>query len=154
MRKILAAMAFLVVFVSVGGASTYYVSQAGGTFSGGTHCNGQTTQVPSWFSVSGHYTAGDTVYLCGTITSELTVGNSGSSANPINVIFDTGAGITVPYCDTNACFAFGGNTYVTLNGGTPCGWNTKTNTSEGTCNGIIQATANGSNLANKQSGYG
>jgi len=155
MRKILATMAVLIVFASVSGATTYYVSQSGGVFSGGSACNGQTTQVPSWLSGSGHYGAGDTVYLCGTITSELRVGNSGTSSSRINIVFDTGASITVPYCDTNYCFSFAGSNYVTLSGGSqPCGWNTQTNASEGACNGFIQATANGSSKANRVGGGG
>lgn len=152
MRKILAGIALLIVFVSVSRATTYYVSQAGGTFSGGSACNGQTAHAYSWLNGSGNYTSGDTVYLCGTITSELEMANSGTSASRINVIFDTGANITPSqgYCDWSpGCFNFGGQSYITLNGGTPCGWNTQTNSSEGVCNGYIQATANGSSLANQ-----
>lgn len=146
----------LILSASLCQATTYYVSQNGGTFSGGSACNGQSTHPYSWLSSSGNYTAGDTIYLCGSFSSELQMANSGTSASSINVIFDTGANITRAFCDSNGCFNFGGNSYIVLDGGTntPCGWDTQVNSSEGTCNGYIQATANGSNLANQQSGTG
>jgi hypothetical protein len=154
MKKILTLTIAFMILGSVCEATTYYVSQNGGTFSGGAACNGQTTHPYSWLSGGGNYTAGDTVYLCGSFSSELQVGNSGTSTSQITIIFDTGASIQRPYCDTSYCFNFGGKSYVTLNGGTPCGWNTEANSSEGTCNGFIEATANGSSLANHQAGGG
>lgn len=145
----------MLVVCSPAFAATYYVSQSGGTFSGGSACNGQTAQAAT-FLASGSYTAGDTIYLCGTITSELSMAHSGTSGSKITVIFDTGASIQKAYCDTSGCFSFGGQSHVILDGGVshPCGWNTATNASEGICNGFIEATANGALLGNQQSGTG
>jgi hypothetical protein len=83
---------------------------------------------------------------------------SGTSGNVIELLFDSGfssSGLNAPYW----CCALGGgaislngNQYVLIDGGTsqPCGWNTATNASEGTCNGTIQATANGDGLTYQQ----
>jgi hypothetical protein len=74
------------------------------------------------------------------------------------LIFDTGASIQIPYCPATGCIEITHN-YVLIEGGvsTPCGWNIATNTSEGTCNGIIESTNNGSpagGYANQQQSYG
>jgi hypothetical protein len=83
---------------------------------------------------------------------------SGTSGNVIELLFDNGfasAGLNAPYW----CCSLGGGainlsnqSYILIDGGAsqPCGWNTATNVSEGTCNGTIQATANGDALANQQ----
>jgi trimeric autotransporter adhesin len=138
----------LALLISPLWGATYYVSQSAQTpFSGGTACNGHNTSAYTFLS-SGSYTAGDTIYLCGTITNEVSMGHSGTSGSRINVIFDTGASITRGVCDSSYCFNFNGQSYITLSGGSqPCGWNTATNTSEGTCNGFIEATANGSPIS-------
>ena len=64
-------------------ASTIYVAQSAGTFSGGTACNGQTAESVSTFNGAGT-AAGNTVYLCGVITSQITVVLTGSSGSPIS----------------------------------------------------------------------
>ena len=84
--------------------------------------------------------------------------SSGTSGNSIELLFDAGfatAGLNAPYW----CCALGGgaislngHSYILIDGGAgqPCGWNTATNASEGTCNGTIQATANGDGLKYQQ----
>lgn len=120
-----------------GQATTVYVTQAGAGSTDGTtlsnafsasqfnsgQCGTSATQIG----------AGTTVHLNGTFTSALTSKCSGSSGKPVTILFDDGAVITAPYWN-GAAFSLSGN-YVTLNGGT---------------NGTIQATANGTNLANRQ----
>jgi len=83
--------------------TTRYVAQSAGTFNGGTACNGQTTISAATFN-STKNSPGDVDYVCGTITGSaggavLTVVGSGSSGNPITLIFDTGASLSAPYCN-------------------------------------------------------
>src|SRR5208282_3200789 len=89
-------------------ATTLYVAQSAGTFSGGVACNGQTavslaTANGSGFWGSGATQAGPgtTVYLCGTLTAStqavgLNVQNSGTSGNPLTILFDSGASLQSP----------------------------------------------------------
>lgn len=118
------------------GAATRYVAQSAGTFSGGSACNGQTAITPTTFNGL-TLTAGDTTYLCGTITGTtnttlLTISQSGSSGNVISLIFDTGALLSAPYWGLTGAVAIAGN-FILIDGG---------------ANGTITATANGTSLSN------
>jgi hypothetical protein len=132
----------LVALVAPSFATTRYIAQNAGTFSGGSACNGQAAITPAtWNSVS--EAPGDISYICGTITASagatiLTVSWSGSSGNPIQLIWDTGAVLTAPYWNTGGGININAN-YVTLNGGT---------------NGLMTATANGDNFSNQQQSTG
>lgn len=124
-------------------ATTRYVAQTAGAFSGGTACNGHTAITVASFNAL-TLSAGDTTYLCGTITgaagaSGIAINQSGTSGNPITVIFDTGAVMTSPYWGTGAAIGITGDAYIVIDGGGPGG-----------TNGIIEDTANGSALANQQ----
>ena len=120
-------------------ATVRYVAQSAGTFSGGSACNGQTAITVATFN-STTLSAGDISYLCGTITASggasafITISQSGSSGNPISLVFDTGAVLTAPYWGVSGPISLSGVSYITIDGGT---------------NGIIQATANGTGLANQ-----
>lgn len=104
----------------------------------------------SYFNTSGNWSAtpsgiqigpGTTVHLCGTITFELAFQGSGGSGNPVDLLFETGANISVsPGCDSQGCVNIGGFSNILIDGGAgqPCGWNVQTNSSEGTCNGKIR----------------
>jgi hypothetical protein len=121
-------------------AKTRYVAQSAGTFSGGSACNGQATITPATWNSTAE-SAGDITYVCGTITapagasSLLAFGWSGSSSNPLELIFDTDAVITSTYW-TGKVVDLGAHDYITVNGGK---------------NGTISATANGTSLANHSS---
>lgn len=138
-------------------AATRYIAQSAGVFSGGSACNGQTTIAAATFNSTTN-SPGDTDYVCGTITGSaggnvLTIKGSGTSSSPVNVIFDTGASLSAPYCNS------GGNnsgclivstpqspqSYITVNGGTACGW-ANGGGAEPTCNGTIVNTASGDQL--------
>jgi hypothetical protein len=96
----------------------------------------------NWGTSSSKIGPGTTVHLCGTITAPagssnyLVVHGSGSSGNPITIHFEANAILTAPYW-SGAVIDLNGSSYVTVDGGT---------------NGVIQATANGTNLANQQDG--
>jgi hypothetical protein len=137
-------------------AATTYVSQNGGTFSGGSACNGKQA-VSAATSNGAKYSPGDTVYLCGTITSAMSFSKgSGTSGSPITILFDTGARVSVSYCNT-ICFDLGGASYIIVDGGVPCGPGSACSSTEASnptgypsgIAGIIEATQAGSSLANK-----
>ena len=128
-------------------ATTHYVAQSSGSFSGGTACNGHTATAATSTLVSA--VAGDTVYLCGLISTKFTFSATGTSGSPINIIFDTGASLSATNCGTSACWNFSGQ-YQVWNGGTACGKGTTCATNESASpvgytggTGIIEATLNG-----------
>jgi len=142
MRTFIAILGLL-LFGAMGnpaGATTRYISQSGGSFSGGAACNGQSTISAATFNGTNN-SAGDTDYLCGTITMPLTPQGNGSSGSVVTIKFDTGANITVPACGANGCIYLSGLSYYLIDGGTTCGY--VNGADVGPCNGFIQATGNG-----------
>lgn len=130
------------------GGNTYYVSQSGGSVNCGADGT-QNTQPYTWFNSGGHYAAGDTIKLCGTINGPDTVGGtvftfqaSGSSGNPITLFWESNASISVPACgtkDNGGCINTNGHVFLTLNGnGTP---NSITSTSNGTAGSYTNQVA-------------
>ena len=134
-------------------AANVYISQGGGTFSGGSACNGQNTQTPAWFNNGGNWGNGSaqigpgtTVWLCGTFTDStpgdtlLSFQGSGKSGSPITVKFDTGATLTnTAYWSTGEAMSIYGKSYTIVDGGS---------------NGLIQNTGNGSSLPNQATSAG
>ena len=109
-------------------------------------------QSPAWFNSPANWGSGSsqigpgtTVTVCGTFTgsadsTEFTFQGSGSSGNPITLLFDTGATLSAPYWSgTSGALNFSGRSWITING---------QNT------GTIQNTANGDGLANRQTSIG
>jgi hypothetical protein len=110
--------------------TSVFISQNGGIVTGdGTACdNAGSTDSASFFNTSGNWGTGSsqigpgtTVNLCGTITTSLKFNGSGSSGNPITLYFEPGASISVPVCPQvgTGCIDTNGQSYVTINGGTP-----------------------------------
>ena len=88
--------------------------------------------------------------LEGTITSALTFYQSGTSGHVITLKFDTGAVMSAPYWPTygsGGAINIGNNSYITVDGGATGSIGGVGAT--GTTNGVIQCTANGTNLANQ-----
>jgi hypothetical protein len=153
--------------------NTVYVSQSGGTFSGGTACNGQTTQSLSSFNTASNWTSGTPtgnkigpgtlVYACGTFTVAVSgVGfqfqGSGTSGNVIELLFDTGANITSPAM--GAGIDLNSQSYILVDGGTPCGRGTTcsanfsgTGTIQNTLNGTSGATCSGGTCSQQVSSF-
>lgn len=120
-----------------------FVSQSGGTFTGGSSCNGQSTISVATYNSSGTSPA----VLCGVITSQVVPPAGGTSSNPVLITFDTGASIQMtPGAPSTGALNLGSNSWITVDGGTnkPCGWNVATNATEGTCNGQIESMLYGS----------
>jgi hypothetical protein len=145
--------------MAFGSATTLYVAQSAGTFSGGSACNGQTavslaTANGSGFWGSGSTQAGPgtTVYLCGALTASagavgLNIQNSGTSGSPLIILFDTGTTFKSPNFAGSAqgspCSSSCGGieilnqSYVIIDGGS---------------NGMMENTAAGSSTITCQSG--
>lgn len=151
MRKILAV--WILLFAPCALATTRYVAQTAGTFSGGTACNSHTAITPATWNSTAE-SPGDISYLCGAITGSanttaLIFGWSGSSGNPLQLIFDTGASLESPYWAGGEYGAAGGaiqcinHNYITINGDVTGGRQ-----------GVIANTANGTGLANQQDSAG
>jgi hypothetical protein len=107
-------------------------------------------QTPAWFNNSANWGNGASqigpgtmAHLCGTITTALTFQGSGTSSSPITLLFESGAMVSLASCGAgtyySACVNGNGNVYLIVDGGT---------------NGIVQATANGTGLANHLDGSG
>ena len=88
---------------------------------------------------------GTTVHLCGTLTTALSFQGSGTSGNPITLLFEPGAALNAPYWGTNsgsisqAAINVIGQSYIVING---------QNT------GSISATANGTSLTYQNNSAG
>jgi hypothetical protein len=143
--KLIYAAILVILTAGFSAASDIYVAQNAAGGNTGTDC--ADAHAASWFNSSsnwgssfGQIGAGTTVHLCGTFNAPagssgyLTFHGSGNSSNPITLLFESDAVLTAPYWSGPA-ISIGANNYVTVNGGT---------------NGVIQATANGTNLANQQ----
>jgi hypothetical protein len=92
----------------------------------------------NWGTNAGQIGPGTTVHLCGVFnipanTTGIVVQSSGTAANPITILFESGAILQSPYFPNNnyneAAVVIMNQSYVTLDGGT---------------NGLIQNTFNGS----------
>lgn len=143
------------------GSSNVYIAQAAAGSNNGSSC--ANAYAVSFFNTASNWGAsktiqpGTVVYLCGTITTPLTIYGSGTSGNVIEIAWSTSARISVPY--GQIININGNNGYLLFDGGIPCGPPTSCDTVEAANptgyasgqTGIIEATANGSGLANHNS---
>jgi parallel beta-helix repeat protein len=108
-------------------AADYYIAQTAAGLGDASSC--ANAKIYSWNWTSPTVNDGDTVHLCGTITSTLTIPKSGTSAG-ITVKFETGANLTSIAWGTGSGAAIyaNGKSYITIDGGT---------------NGYIAETKNG-----------
>jgi hypothetical protein len=130
---LLACIAPVVLTAPAWGAEKYVAQTAAGGGSGADCANAVALSWASSASIAG----GDTVHLCGTFTSQLSIPSSGSQGSPVTFKFEPGAKFSKPYWGTGGgAIRCSHKNYVTIDGGT---------------NGIVENTANGTALANKQS---
>lgn len=127
-------------------AEDIYIAQNSAGAANGTSC-GNAYAVP-WFNTSGNWAnpkqagkigPGDTAHLCGTITSQLTILASGTSGNVITIFFETNAKMSSPAWPSDGAISASRKSYIVIDGGS---------------NGIIENTANGTNLANQVDSIG
>jgi hypothetical protein len=126
-------------------ANDVYVAQSSAGSNNGSSCANAYAQ--TYFNDSSKWTSGTptgtqigpgtTVHLCGTISTQLAFQGSGSSGNPVTVLFEPGAMMSANgnVWSANPPFWLGGFNYLTINGGTGNVGGASTN---------IQATNNGS----------
>lgn len=146
MSKLFALVVGLLLFHSVGFAfaKDFFIAQNTAGNSNGSSC--ANALAVSFFNSAGNWGAGatqigpgTTVHLCGTLTTSLFAQASGTSGNPITILFEAGGNLSQPFCPGTGCLNINNRSNIVVDGGT---------------NGIIQATANGTVLANKQLGVG
>jgi hypothetical protein len=135
-------------------ASNVYITQDGG---GNGVCSSNVHN-PAWFNNSANWGNGASqigpgtiVHLCGTITSGLAIQGDGASGKPWTLLFEQGAKISHAFCGDDGgsgCLNISNHGFFVVDGGTTCGW---INGAAVPCNGIIEATANGTHLANQNS---
>jgi hypothetical protein len=126
-------------------AGNIYITQSG---SGSGVCTSGVQPVSffnnsgNWGSGAGQIGPGTTVHLCGTFNAPagadgyLQFQGSGTSGNPITLLWEKGAIVQAPYFSFNhAGVNINGNSWIVLDGGT---------------NGILQNTAEGTGLAYQQ----
>jgi hypothetical protein len=126
-------------------ASNIYVAQK--SAGGGT--GGDCADARAISSLAGgDWTAGNTIHLCGTITSTIGAQGSGSSGSPITLFFEPGSGISVPALSANGQIDVSNSSWIVIDGGGgSCGF---VNFANVPCaQGYIQSTANGSSLGNQ-----
>jgi len=123
-------------------AGDYYVAQkAVGIVNGSSCANAGAIANLTW-GTGNMVTAGDTLHLCGTITSTLTIGASGTSAaTPITIIFESGAKLSKGAWGTESSAAIYANTksYIVIDGNNV---------------GIVENTGNGTGLSTQQQSHG
>ena len=98
MKKIIFIICMILFNTSFVLAEDFYIAQ---TYQGGnTGADCSDAYAVTFFNTSGNWTnpktsgkigPGDTVHLCGTITSSLNFQNSGSSGSVITLLFESGA---------------------------------------------------------------
>lgn len=152
-------------------AADYYIAQSAAGSADGTSC--ANAYAYTWFNSAGHYTAGDTIHLCGTITGGtlacsdgtvlcskygdpcgssggvcvnykiLSLAASGTPSDPITVKWESGAKVSAPASGNRGLVSVRGASNIIFDGGAACGW---INGTKIACNGIIENTANGDAL--------
>lgn len=163
-RIITLTFIFMILTVALAAANDIYIAQNAAGGNTGNDCSD--AHAASWFnsganwgSGQGQIGPGTTAHLCGTFTgtpggSMLTAQGSGSNGKPVTVLFESGALMTSPYWNSSTgAINIGGRSYIVVDGGTPCGFAPGSGT-EGTCNGVIQNTANGDKLTYQQNSLG
>ena len=148
---------------AVPSTKSIYISQAGaGGMNGGDCADALPVSFlnnsSNWGTGVGQIGPGVTAHLCGVITSTLTMYGSGTPGNDIEIKWEPGARISQPVAQ--AININGASSYLLFDGGIPCGPGTACDAIEAANmtgyatgqTGIIEATANGSALANQIAG--
>lgn len=136
MKKHILSFMLVALFCSSSFAEDLYYaqSQAGGN-DASSCANAKALSALTWSSGAGSIDAGDTLHLCGTITSTLTIGASGTdlSENAITVKFESGAAMSKEAwgTTTNSAIYATGKNYIIIDGN----------------GGTIENTGNGTGLA-------
>ena len=99
----------------------------------------------NWGGGSGHIAPASNVHVCGTISNTLTVAGNGSNGSPVALVFESGGKLSQAVCPFTGCLNIDGHSDIYVDGfGTVDGFGHLS-----TPQGTIEATANGSTLANQ-----
>jgi hypothetical protein len=132
-------------------ASDVFVAQSGAGGNNGADCSNAR---PVSSLNGGDWAPGNTIHLCGSISTAIRAQGSGSSGSPITILFEPGASFTAPAVPSSGAIVVTKQSWIVVDGGSTvtCGF---VNGSNVTCNnGVIQSTANGSGLANQITSIG
>lgn len=141
---LLPILPLLLLLTAVCPGEDIYVSQGGG----GSGASSASPLAISWLATAGNWGSGagkvgpgDTVHLCGTITSTVTVLGSGNVGSPITIRFEPGAMLSKPAWGIDGASAIyaSGKSHVVIDGNGV---------------GIIECTNNGDALGLAQPAYG
>lgn len=143
MRTIPILVLLIVLGCPLAYAEDLYIAQSSAGSANGSSCANAFAYTffntsGNWGAGAGKISAGDTVHLCGTITSQLTAQGSGSAGNTITILFESGASLSQSACGSTGCLNIAAKSYLTIDGG---------------ANGIIEATNQGTGLGSSSS-YG
>jgi len=145
MLFIIQVIIFLSVLVSSPAASAndLYISQSGG--GSGSSCSSALSAAffnnsSNWGTGSNQIGPGTTVHLCGVFSGAanstmLTFQSNGAAGSPVTVLFEAGSQLNAPYWSGNGAINMMNRSNVVVDGGS---------------NGIVQNTANGDQLGNRQ----
>ena len=129
------------------GADVYFAQSSAGSGTGLSCANAESLATFN----AGSATAGNTYHACGTLTGAITTPacTSGSSGNKCELLFESGANITMAAIPATGGVNLNGNNYWIADGGNACGTlgspqTLTTCASSLTGTGIIQSTNNGS----------
>jgi len=131
MKKIFLTILIVLLFASPVYCADYYIAQSAAGSGDGSSCANADAIADLTWGTGNMVKAGDTLHLCGTITSTLTIGASGtdSTTNAITIKFEDGARFSMPTWTTGTgAINSSAKNYIIIDGGT---------------NGIIEATDNG-----------
>lgn len=139
--KILLLVVALILAATNLYAADYYIAQTAAGSGDGSACANADALADLTWGTGNMVEAGDTLHLCGTLTSTLTIGASGTSGSPITIQFESGSKFSKAYwgTTTSAAIYANGRSYITI---------------DGNSTGIIENTANGDGLANQQESNG
>ena len=142
MKKLFAVILVL-LFATPCFAADYYVAQTAAGSGNGTSCGNADALADLSWGAGNMVAPGDTLHLCGTLTSQLVLGASGTNntTGRITIKFEDNAKFSAAYwgTTTDAAIYGTGKSYLLIDGGT---------------NGIIECSANGTALANQQNASG
>lgn len=153
-KYIIAIVVALLFVVSNAFAADIYIAQSTAGSDDATSCANAKAISYLTGSWSGKVSAGDTVHLCGTLTSALTINAGGTSdAARITILFETGANFTQSAWAGSVISIADNLSYITIDGGAT-GTIGGINGNASYVNGFIKNTANGTGLANKVNSTG
>ena len=143
--------AYFILLIANANASDIYAAQSqAGSHDGSSCANAIATSALT----AGNESGGNTIHLCGTITSNIDIQGGGSAGNLLTFKWESGARVSIL---SGYIFNPNGYSYLLFDGGVPCGPGTNCDTVEAANmtgyaagqTGIAENTNNGSALGNQ-----